>query len=157
MTTTMLTKKEEIRPFFEDLFEIAPFGEVSTFRRRMNSFLDSVMRPTQYQELTVPPMDLYKKNGSYIIEVALPGLEKKDIDIDVDGNCLTVSGKYSKEVGEKEKQYHYRELRQGSFSRSVSFPENLDPEKVIASFEKGILKVEVPSLRPTEVKKVAIQ
>ncbi len=157
MTTTMLTKKEEMRPFFEDLFEITPFGELSTYRRRMNSFLDSVMRPTQYQELAVPPMDLYKKNGSYVIEVGLPGLEKKDIDIEIDGNCLTVSGKYSKEGVEKEKQYHYRELRQGSFSRSVSFPENLDPEKVIASFEKGILRVEVPSFHPTEAKKVAIK
>ena len=155
--TTTLEKKQEIRPFFEDLFEISPFGELSTFRRRMNSFLDSVMRPTQYyHEFTVPTMDLYKKNGSYIIEVALPGLEKKDIDIAIDANCLTVSGKYDKEEKEEEKQYHYRELRRGSFSRSITFPENLDPAKVTANFEKGILKIEIPSPRPTEPKKVAI-
>jgi HSP20 family protein len=160
MATTLIPKKEEIRPFFDRFFDIAdPFTELTSGRRTMNALLDSVMRPALLKDFTVPAMDLYFKDGKYTLEVALPGLEKKDIDIEIEGNCLIVSGKYAKEQekDETERRYHYREVRRGSFSRSVTFPEDIDPDKVTATFDRGMLKIEIPSLRPAPTQKVAIR
>jgi HSP20 family molecular chaperone IbpA len=159
MADTLVREKETIRPFFDDFFTTDPFGALTSVRSLFNSMLDSTLRPRGFQGYMLPAMDLYNKDGTYVVEVALPGLDKKDVSIDVDGNCLTVSGKYSKETEEteKDKRYHYRELRKGSFSRSVSFPENIDPAKVNATFDTGMLKIEIPALRPAETKKIGIK
>lgn len=154
MSTTLAPKKDEIRPFFEDFFTVSPFAEFGSFRRAMNSFLD-VSRNTE-QDFIMPAIDLYNKDGKYIVEVALPGLDKKDIEIQVEGNALTIAGKYATEQVEKDKKYQYREMRRGSFSRSITLPEDIEAEKVTAEFDKGILKVQIPSLKPAQPKKVAI-
>jgi HSP20 family protein len=155
--TTTLTKREAIRPFFENFFEIEPFAELTSARRTVNTLLDSFMRPPRFQELSVPAMDLYKKDGSYVIEVALPGLDKKDIAIEIEANCLTITGKYAVKEEELDKRYHYRELRRGDFSRSVTFPEAIEADQVVADFDKGMLKILIPSLKLVEPKKVAIK
>ncbi len=153
-------KREEIRPFFGHFFDMTdPFAELTSTRRTMNALLDSVMRPFPLKDVTVPAIDLYNKNGAYTLDVALPGLDKKDVTIEVEGNCLTISGKYAseKEEEENDKRFHYREVRRGSFSRSVTFPEDIDPDKVVATFDRGMLKIEIPSLRPAPKQKVAIK
>lgn len=158
MSTTLTTKKEEIRPLFERFFDIAdPFSELTSVRRTMNSLLDSVMLPGLRREVAVPAMDLYFKDGKYIATVALPGIDKKDVDIHIEGNRLTVSGKFAQEEKEDDKRYHYRELRRGSFVRSMTFPEDIDPAKVTATFDRGLLTIEIPSLRPAPSHKVAIK
>ena len=68
-----------------------------------------------------------------------------------------MTGTYKKEEKEDDKRYHYRELRRGSFVRSMTFPEDIDPDKVTAMFERGLLKIEIPSLRPAPTQKVAIK
>jgi HSP20 family protein len=159
MASTLVNKEETLRPLFDDLFTSDPFGTLTSMRKAFNSFFDTSIRPRPFDGYMLPSMDLYNKEGSYVVEMALPGLDKKDVNIDVEGNCLTISGKYSKDLEETEKakRYHYRELRRGSFSRSVTFPENIDPAKVVASFEAGLLKVEIPALRPAENKKIPIK
>jgi HSP20 family protein len=158
MSTTLTTKKEEIRPIFDRFFDIEdPFTGLTSVRRTMNSLLDSVMLPKYRDEFSVPAMDVSAKGGTYTVEVALPGLDKKDINIEIEGNRLTVSGNYAKEEKEDDKRYHYRELRRGLFSRSMTFPEDIDPNTVTATFERGLLKIEIPSLRPAPTQKIAIK
>jgi len=105
----------------------------------------------------VPPMDLYFKDGKYTVDVALPGIDKQDVDIEIEGNRITVSGKFTVEEKEDGKRYHYRELWRGNFVRSMTFPEQIDPAKVTAAFDRGLLKIEIPSLRPAPTQKVAIK
>jgi HSP20 family protein len=161
MSNTIVEKEREqrIRPFFDDFFTPDPFRTLAAARSIIFSMLDSTLRPEVFVGYALPAIDLYSKNGTYFIEVALPGFEKKDISIDVDGNCLTVSGKYFKDMQEteKDKRYQYREFRKGDFLRSVTLPENIDPSKVSAVFDAGVLKIEIPSVRPSETKKVAIK
>ena len=156
MTTTLTKREPAIRPFFENFFEIEPFTELASARRTMNTLLDSFMQPARFQEFSLPAMDLYKKDGSYVVEVALPGMDKKDIVIEVEANRLTITAKYDFKEEELDKRYHYRELRRGDFSRSVTFPEPIDADKIVADFDKGMLKIQIPSLKPIEPKKVAI-
>jgi HSP20 family protein len=158
MSTTLTTKKEEIRPLFDRFFDIAdPVSELSSVRRTVNSLLDSVMLPGLRREIVVPPMDLYFKDGKYTVDVALPGIDKQDVDIEIEGNRITVSGKFTVEEKEDGKRYHYRELWRGNFVRSMTFPEQIDPAKVTAAFDRGLLKIEIPSLRPAPTQKVAIK
>jgi HSP20 family protein len=155
---TTLTRKEEAFPVFEEFFTGDPFATLATWRRGMNALLDSALRVPALVDYSLPAMDLYNKDSAYVVEMALPGLDKKDISIEVEGNRLTVSGKYQIETPEveKEKAYHHRELRRGQFARSITFPEDIEAAKVIANFDRGILKIQIPSLRPVEPKKVAI-
>jgi len=158
MSTTLTTRKEELRPFFDRFFDVTdPFNELSSVRRTMNSLLDSFMVPGRRADYSVPAMDLYFKDGKYTVEVALPGLEKKDVNIEIEGNRLTVSGDFTKAEEEDDKRFHYRELRRGGFLRSMTFPEDIDSEKVTATFDRGLLKIEIPSLRPAPTQKVAIK
>jgi HSP20 family protein len=133
------------------------FTNVPTLRRSFNSLFDAMLRPPTPKEYTysVPAIDLYRKDGTYVIECALPGLKKENVSIEIEANVITISGKYRHEEKE-DKRYHYRELRRGSFSRSVSFPENIDADKVKASFDEGMLKIEVQALMPSATKKVEI-
>jgi HSP20 family protein len=160
MASTLAQKDNDvsISPFFDDVFTLDPFRALTSVRSMFNSLLDTSLRPALAGSMT-PAMDVYNKDGSYVVEVATPGFDKKDISIDVDGNCLTISGQYSKETEEKEKdkRYHYRELRKGSFSRSVTLPQNIDASKVSAMMDAGMLKIEVPMQQAEESKKIAIK
>lgn len=156
--TLMNPPREELsRPFFDEFIIGDPFGALTTIRKSIDSMLDATLRSRVFEDQTLPAMDLYNKDGKYIVEIALPGLEKKNVDIQVEGNCLTVSGTYGKETRGDDKRYHYREMRRGSFSRSVTFPENLDPANISAKMEGGVLEIEIPSLRPAENKKIPIK
>jgi len=158
MATTLTRKDATAFPVFEEFFAGDPFASLTTWRRDMNALLDSALRIPALADYSLPAMDLYNKDGTYVLEMALPGLDKKDVTIQVEGNCLTVAAKYATETPEveKAKAYHYRELRKGQFSRSITFPEDIEPGKVVANFDRGILKIQIPSLRPTEAKKIAI-
>jgi len=159
MANTLAPQREEIRPFFDRFFDMTdPLADLMSTRRTMNTLFDAVLRPLPLKDFSVPAIDLYNKAGTYMLDVALPGLDKKDITIEVEGKCLTISGTYAaeKEEDEKNKRYHYREVRRGSFSRAVTFPEDIDPDKVVATFDRGMLKIEIPSLRPAPKQKVAI-
>jgi HSP20 family protein len=133
-----------------------PFPELSSFRRTMNSLLDNVMLPDT--SALAPAMDVYEKDGNYVVETAIPGFKKEEIHIEICDNRLTVYGKAAEEKTEEAKgRYHYRELRRGTFSRTVAFPADIDAERVDATYEHGILKITLPPIKPAPSKKVAIK
>jgi HSP20 family protein len=145
--------------FDTDLIRWNPLTELTNFRRNMNTLLDTIARPGTYGFTTTfgPAVDVYEKDGKFLVEVALPGLKKDDIDIEVSDNSLTVSGKAKEEKKDETSRYHYREIRHAEFSRTVNFPADIDAEQVTASFDNGILKITVPSTKPVAAKKVAIK
>ncbi|MFP4524194.1 MAG: Hsp20/alpha crystallin family protein [Candidatus Woesearchaeota archaeon] len=81
--------------------------------------------------------DVYETDKEVVAEFELPGLDKKDIDVQVQDDCIEVSGQ--KDVEQKDKQH--RERRSMSFYRRLPLPANADPENVTARFENGVLKV----------------
>ena len=165
MTITMKPNGQETRlpaptGLFDAFFgpEIArwPFPELTNFRRTMNSLLDNVMIP---EPTTVAPaMDVYEKDGKYVLETAIPGFKREDINIEIVENRLTVYGRSVEEKKEEEKgRYHHRELRRGSFARSIAFPTDINAELVEATYENGVLKIVVPPIKPAPAKKVAVK
>ena len=96
-------------------------------RHMMDSLLDSRTFPEFTTELE-PAVNLYEKDGTYTLECAVPG-------------------SYSQEKTEDKNQYHRREIQRGSFTRTVSLPQEVDPEQVAAKLENGMLKI---TLHPTK-------
>lgn len=93
---------------------------------------------------TIPEVNVIENAEAFMIEVAAPGLEKKDFKIDLNNNVLTISSeREAKQVDEKEK-YIRREFSYSSFQRSFSLPESVDSDKIKANHKDGILKIEIP-------------
>jgi HSP20 family protein len=148
--------KPTTSPLTEFYFE--PFTAFTNMRRMMDSFFDTMSLPqAAFGPLTTQPnANVYEKDGAYTIECAVPGYKKDDITVEARGNEVTISGKYSEEKAEEQKQYRRREMRQGSFSRTIAFPEDIDSDKVAAALENGMLQVTVHPVKPATAKKIPI-
>jgi HSP20 family protein len=103
-----------------------------------------------------PRIDISETDAAYKIEAELPGINQKEIDVKIDNNILTIKGKKEDIKEEKEKNYHLRERYYGAFQRSISLPNNIEPEKIKASFENGVLNISVPKSDKRTPKKIEI-
>ena len=113
-----------------------------TFTELMDSFFDEALQNRRSFEGTFnPKMDIIENETLFEIRVTLPGLKKEDIRIDMENRNLTISGERKMEEHKDVVRYHLVESSYGSFSRSLTLPENVDRESVSASFEDGILTV----------------
>lgn len=92
----------------------------------------------------VPNANIAENEKDYKIEVAAPGLEKKDFKVQVENGILTVSGEKEEEDKEERKNYKRREFSYRSFSRSFTLPENSLPDKIEAKYDNGILTLSLP-------------
>ena len=123
---------------------------LSDFDRYLESFFgDSVFSNGSRIFNHLPAVDIRKTENAYCLEMELPGFEEKDIEILVDGNSLSISSKkeIAKEEQDKNSQeqetWILRERHINTFSRSFRLPENANPEEVTASFNNGILNLEI--------------
>lgn len=90
---------------------------------------------------SVPAVNVKENDKGFDIEVAAPGLEKKDFNISIDRRVLTISSEKKEEKEEKEKGYTRKEFNFSSFSRSFALPENVSEDDVKANYEGGVLKL----------------
>lgn len=104
----------------------------------------------------IPAMDLVETDEDFVLRADLPGLSEGDVSIELDDNVLTVSGERKSEHRERKEGYYRVERASGSFSRSLTLPEGVDPEKIKASFDRGVLEVRVPKPAERKPRKVAI-
>ncbi|MCF8044949.1 MAG: Hsp20/alpha crystallin family protein [Desulfarculaceae bacterium] len=91
-----------------------------------------------------PAVDIQKKNGKMLINAELPGVNKDDISIDLDGNVLTLKGEKKDEKEVNEENVYRRESFRGTFQRSFTVNENVNPDDINAHFKDGVLKIEIP-------------
>jgi HSP20 family protein len=91
-----------------------------------------------------PIVNAFVKGDSYCVEAEIPGVDKNDLEVSVDGNMLTIRGERKMSREEKEEDYIIRESEYGSFMRRLTMPEGVKTENVHASFENGILKITIP-------------
>lgn len=96
-------------------------------------------------EFTVPAVNIKENAENYTIELAVPGKKKEDFNIELDHNLLTISSEEKTESTEdnKDRNYTKREFKYSSFSRSFTLPDAADSEKIKASYDEGILKIEI--------------
>jgi HSP20 family protein len=103
----------------------------------------------------VPAVDVYEDDKKVMLKLEIPGMDQKDLDVSVENNTLTVRGERRFESEEKEENFHRIERRYGSFFRAFTLPSTVDTEKVAASYNAGVLKLELmkkPEAQPKQIK-----
>ncbi len=138
-----------------------PVRELGTIQSEMNRLFNSFFdTPTPANGTTfrrwIPAMDLVETESSYVLKADLPGLSESDVTIELDDNVLTISGERKAEHEDRKAGYYRVERSYGSFRRSLTLPEGVDPEAVKATFENGVLDVTVPKPAQQEPRKVQI-
>jgi HSP20 family protein len=106
---------------------------------------------------TAPAMDIYQTDDAVIVKTGLPGMKPEDVQVSVANGVLTIRGEVKEEKEEKEKTYHLRERRYGSFTRSVALPNNVNPDKSEAEFEDGVLTLTLPKAEEAKAKTITIK
>jgi HSP20 family protein len=135
-----------------------PFGEVVAFKSRINSLLGSLNAESEGALATAsftPAVDVYEDEKKVVLKLEVPGIEEKDLDVSIEKNTLTVKGERKFETEEKEENFHRIERRYGSFYRTFTLPTTVDTESIAASYNAGVLKVELtkkPEAQPKQIK-----
>ncbi len=104
-----------------------------------------------------PAVDVYETSDSLVVEAELPGVDPKDVEVSVDEDVLTIKGERKLEKEIKEENYLRVERAYGKFQRSMRLPSEVDVDKIKASYENGVLKVNVPKVEPRKPKTVQIE
>lgn len=108
----------------------------------------------------MPSIDVSETDKEIQITAELPGLEEKDVQINVSDNLLTIRGEKKaerEEKGEKDKNYRIVERSYGMFERTLQLPEGINPDSINATMSKGVLKVTVPKPSPTQAKRIEVK
>jgi len=105
----------------------------------------------------MPRVDVSETDQAIEVTAELPGLEDKDVEIDFTDDVLTIKGEKKSEKEETDKNRYISERTYGSFVRSIQLPSGIDPAKIEASIDKGVLTVRVPKPAPTVTKKIEIK
>ncbi|HDJ30428.1 MAG TPA: Hsp20/alpha crystallin family protein [bacterium] len=107
----------------------------------------------EWPSMKTPKMDIYEKDGKVIAEVELPGVDPKNIEVEVKNNILKVEAKSETSKEEKKKGYYRRELSRGYYQRAVPLPVEVIDEKAEAEYADGILTITIPKAKPEKKEK----
>ncbi|MBV8108101.1 MAG: Hsp20/alpha crystallin family protein [Hyphomicrobiales bacterium] len=127
-------------PFRRPAFDIEPFWQAESW-------------------IAAPAVDLVEKEKAFELTAELPGLDEKNVEVKVANGVLTIKGEKQEDKEEKNKDFHVRERRFGSFERALRIPETVDSNKIEASFKKGVLTVTLPKTAEAQkpVKKIEVK
>lgn len=104
----------------------------------------------------MPAIDIVEKDKAFEVTAELPGLDAKNIDLQLSDNVLTIKGEKQEEKEERTKDRHVTERRYGSFHRSLQVPSSVDAEKIEANFKNGVLTVTLPKSPEAQKKQKTI-
>ena len=135
--------------------------DFSTLQDRLNRILRESFSPESPEEaLTTsnfaPPVDVYEDEHNITLKIEVPGIDEKDINVSIENNTLTVRGERRFEKDEKEENFHRVERMYGSFTRSFTLPNTVDPEQVSAHYEKGVLKIRLAKKAEAKPKQIKV-
>ena len=139
-----------------------PLHDIATLQNRINRFVRESYSPSENPEeaLTTtgfaPPVDVYEDEHNITLKIEVPGIDEKDIDVRVENNTLTVHGERKFEKEEKEENFRRVERQYGSFTRSFTLPNSIDPEQVSANYEKGVLKIKLAKKAEAKPKQIKL-
>ena len=101
-------------------------------------------------------VDVYENKDNIVVEASLPNIDPERINLNIENNILSISATNEKKTEVDEKNYYRKEIRAGSFSRSVSLPTAVDGNRAKAEYEEGILKITIPKLESAKPRKIKI-
>lgn len=138
-----------------------PFTELMSLREAMDRlFEDSFVRPSLplvFGEAMGAPVDMYQTDKEVVVKASLPGVKPEEVDISITGDVLTIKGEHKEEEEVKEKDYFRKELRYGTFSRSLQLPVAVETDKAEAVFENGVLTLTLPKAEEAKPKQIKVK
>ncbi len=138
-----------------------PWTDLTSLQDQMDQLMTQVFgsdvrMPESSPSLMTLPVDVRQTDTEFIVEASIPGFKPEDVEITVDNGVLTIEGEMQEEKEEKKGEYVRRERRRGSFSRTLQLPSEVREEDVRATFENGILTVELPRQEKAHPKRVPV-
>ena len=136
-----------------------PYREVVALQSRMNSLfrdMNGENDPIAAASF-VPAVDIYEDAQKVMLKLEVPGIDQKDLDVRVENHTLTVKGERKFEAEEKEQNFHRIERRYGSFYRAFTLPSTVDTVNVAASYNAGVLKLELKKKAEAQPKQIEIK
>jgi HSP20 family protein len=139
----------------------SPFGELLTLRRAVDRLFDddyfrSAAVDGQPSEHMLLPLDVTTGKDALVVEAALPGVRPDQVEITVENGTLTITAQTAEEQLDEGASHLVREIRRGSFSRSVALPNGLEPDKAGATFENGVLRLRIPKAEQVKPRQIRI-
>ena len=140
-----------------------PFRDVMTLQNRLNTIFQDFNRGQGdtgdfvATAAFVPPVDVYEDQHKIVLKLEVPGMKQEDLDIQLENNTLTVRGERKFEKEEKEENFHRIERRYGSFFRSFTVPNTVNTENVKASYDAGVLRIELEKRAEAKPKQIKVQ
>ena len=138
-----------------------PAREMMTLREAMDRlFDDAFTRPLSVRDgwsMASPASDLYQTDNEVVVRASIPGIKAEEVQINVTGDILTLKGEASQEEDRKERSWHIREQRFGSFERSIVLPTDVKSDQAEAVFENGILTITLPKADEVKPKTINIK
>jgi HSP20 family protein len=132
-----------------------PFAELAELRDRLDRAFGEVAGGEG--RTWAPRVDVLREKERLVVQVEIPGIKPEDVEISVEGDVLTISGRHEQAKEEKDRQFVRRERRYGAFFRSMPLPPGVDPEEIEAEYRDGILEVSIPMPAEKEARKVEIK
>jgi HSP20 family protein len=134
--------------------------ELKSFRNDVNRLFDeffNLRTAGLFDSEWLPAMDVYDDEKNFYIKADVAGIDEKDLDVTINGNILTVSGKKTEEKRESEgKNFIFTERRTGSFSRSVTLPAGFKQKEVKGELKNGVLTITIGKEKPEKTEKIKI-
>jgi HSP20 family protein len=142
-----------------NLIRWEPAREMMTLREAMDRlFDDAFTRPISLRDgWSVPAIDMYQTDDEIVVKAALPGIKADEVQINVTGEVITLKGEMKQDEEKKEKSWHMRERRWGSFERSVVLPTDVVADKAKADFENGILTITLPKAEDVKPRTITVK
>jgi len=130
----------------QDLWD--PFREMENLSQRFNRLFNIAPNLDEGEYISsatwMPACDISETDKAYLIRAELPDVKKDNVRVNIENNVLTLQGERKDEKEVKNERYHRREMTYGSFLRRFTLPDDINPDKVDATFKDGILTVTVP-------------
>jgi len=156
----MKRENEGGREFLPAARENDPFSRMHREMDRMFEDFFGSARPAGGSVLLRPSVDIAESKKAYRISVEVPGIDPEQIDLQVEGDTLVLSGEKRQESDDEDEGFHRMERSYGQFRRVLTLPEDADAEGIKADFKNGVLEIKVPRVKQAEkagAKKVRIE
>ena len=142
-----------------NLIRWEPAREMMTLREAMDHlFDDAFTRPLTLRDgWSAPAIDMYQTDDEIVVKASLPGVKADEVQINITGEILTIKGETKQVEEKKDKAWHMREQRWGTFERAIALPNEVTADKAKAEFENGILTITLPKAEEVKPKIINIK
>ena len=150
------------------MFGILPWkrkreNHVNVNRREIDNLYDRFFKPNFLPSSYLfgegkwdPTLDISEGRKEITVKAEIPGIEAKDFDISIDGRLLTIKGEKKREQKEEEETYYRVERSYGYFNRTIQLPSEVSPDKVSATYKRGVLKIKLRKSKENKSKRIKI-